>query len=165
MDYFFLSDATFWVAVSFFIFISLTWKPIGRFLGQSLDARSERISKELREAVSLREEAQSLLAEYQRKQRENMDEAKRIIEQTKADAQAMADKAEQELRDTLEKRKAMAMEKIAQAEIHALKMVQKNVVDIALIASRETISNQIDQEKLLKDSLEDIAKQLSQKAV
>ena len=149
-------DPSFWVAVAFAIFVILAWRPLGKFLATSLDDRSEKIAQELRQAVELREEAQSLLAEYQRKQRENMDEAKRIVEQTKADAQAMAEKAEQELRDTLEKRKALAMEKISQAEIAAVRMVQQNVVDIAVAASRTMIQDSSKATDLIDLALEDV---------
>ncbi len=151
-----IHDPSFWVAVSFFIFIALVWKPISKALATALDDRAKQIDTELREAVALREEAQSLLAEYQRKQRENMDEAKRIIEQTKADAQAMAQRAEQDLRDTLEKRKAMAMEKISQAETAAVRMVQQNVVDIAISASRTMIEDNAQGAELIDLALEDV---------
>lgn len=160
----FMSDPTFWVAVSFFLFIAMIWKPLGRFIATALDTRSEKISKELREAVALREEAQSLLAEYQKKQRENMEEASRIVSQTKADAQAMAERAEQELRDTLEKRKAMAMERIRQAEIAAVRMVQQNVADIAISASKQAIEEYAttgkNQDELLKKALSSVEEKL-----
>lgn len=151
---------TFWVAIAFVVFVSLAWKPLVRFLTHALDARAARIDKDLRDAIALREEAQSLLAEYQKKQRENLEEAKRIVEQTKADAKAMADKAEQDLRDTLEKRKALAMEKIAQAEREAVRMVQQNVVDIALSASREIISKNSNAEGMIDSALDDINQKL-----
>ena len=160
MEEMFYEDPAFWVAISFVIFVALAWKPLAKFLTSALDARSERIATELREAVSLREEAQSLLAEYQKKQRENMEEAKRIVEQTKADAQAMAQRAEQELRDTLEKRKALAMEKIAQAEIAAVRMVQQNVVNIAVGASREMIGDSANGSDLIDLALDDIKQRL-----
>ncbi len=156
----YLHDPSFWVAIAFLIFVVLAWKPLGKFLATSLDARAENIAKELREAVALREEAQSLLAEYQRKQRDNLDEAKRIIEQTKADAQAMAENAEQELRDTLEKRKELAMEKIAQAEVTAIRMVQQNVVDIAISASRSMIEDSAKGDDLIDIALDDIDQKL-----
>ncbi|MDG1286663.1 MAG: hypothetical protein P8P30_03755 [Rickettsiales bacterium] len=155
-----LHDPAFWVAIAFVIFVALAWKPLGKFLATSLDARAENIAKELREAVALREEAQSLLAEFQRKQRDNLEEAKRIIDQTKADAQAMADRAEQGLRDTLEKRKILAMEKIAQAEVAAVRMVQQNVVDVAISASRSMIEDAAKGSDLIDSALEDISQKL-----
>ncbi len=159
MDPMYMSP-TFWVAIAFLIFVALAWKPLGKFMANALDKRSDEIAKELREAVSLREEAQSLLAEYQKKQRENMEEAKRIVEQTKADAQAMAERAEQNLRDTLEKRKEMAMEKIAQAEVAAIRSVQQNVVDIALSASRNMIEDAANDSDLIDGALDDINQKL-----
>lgn len=155
-----LHEPAFWVGVAFFIFVGLAWKPISSFAAKALDARAEKIAEELREAVSLREEAQALLAEYQKKQRDNMEEAKRIVEQTKIDAQAMATKAEQELRDTLEKRKAMAIEKIAQAEIAAVRLVKQNVADIAVAATRSMIEEKAKGSDLIDAALDDINQKL-----
>lgn len=155
-----MQEPAFWVAVAFFIFVALIWRPLGKFAANALDSRSARIDKELKDAVSLREEAQSLLAEYQRKQRDNLEEAKRIVEQTKTDAKAMADRAEQDLRDSLEKRKALAMEKIAQAETAAIRMVQQNVVDIALAATRSMVQQSAKGEELIDAALEDIGQRL-----
>ncbi len=156
VDHAFYVDPTFWVLISFLIFVALAWRPLGKFLANALDSRSRKIEEELAQAVSLREEAQSLLAEYQRKQRENLEEAKRIVEQTKRDASAMSKLAEAELRETLEKRKLLAMEKIAQAEKHAIQMVQKNVVEMALKASHEIMLEAANDSDSIDKALNDI---------
>ena len=72
-----LAKPEFWVAVSFVAFFVVVWKPLKGALLGGLDARAERIRKELDEAQRLREEAQTLLAELQRKQRDAMQEARR----------------------------------------------------------------------------------------
>jgi len=138
-----LQDPAFWVLVSFVVFFVLVGKPVWKGLTGALDSRSAQIRAELDQAIILREEAQAILATYQKKERESLEEAERIVAQTKADADAMATRAEEELRVSLEKRKALAMNKIAQAEAKALQAVQENVVDIAIAAARSVVIAQL----------------------
>jgi F-type H+-transporting ATPase subunit b len=65
-----MSDPKFWVAVSFFIFVALAYKKLAVFTTRSLDDRSARIRHDLDEARRLREEAESVLAQYKQKQAE-----------------------------------------------------------------------------------------------
>ena len=73
----------------------------------------------------------------------------------------MAGRAEQELRDTLEKRKAMAMDRIAQAELAAIRAVQQNVADIAIKSAHTIIEREAKPEALLTMALDDVEKQLA----
>ncbi|MYH39134.1 MAG: hypothetical protein F4160_20310, partial [Rhodospirillaceae bacterium] len=69
-DLFDFGGATFWVLIAFVIFVAfMVWKARGAVTG-ALDARAESIRSEIEEAQRLREEAQGLLADYQRKQRD-----------------------------------------------------------------------------------------------
>jgi F-type H+-transporting ATPase subunit b len=143
----FLADPSTWVLAGFILFVLLVWKPLWNTLTSALDKRSEQIRHELEEAVKLREEAQAILADYRKKEQESLAEAERIVEQTKADAEKMAQKAEEDLKASLERRKAMALAKITQAEAKAMQMVQEHVVDIAVSAARATVQEQIDSGK------------------
>ena len=118
---------------------------------------------ELEEAVRLREEAQTIVADYRKKEHESLEEAERIVEQTKVDAQQMADRAEADLRDALEKRKTMALQKIAQAETKAVQAVQEHAVDIAISAAKVVVEDQIAQgnaDHLIKLASADIEKKI-----
>ena len=156
------SDPGIWVLVAFILFVGLAWRPLSRMVVQALDARSQQIRDELDEAVRLREEAQSILASYEKKQRESMAEAERIVEQTKADAKQLAENAEKELYATLEKRKKLAMNKIAQAETQAIQAVQQHVVDIAVSAAKVVIREEMDNQdsELIKLALSDVEQKL-----
>lgn len=159
----FLASPSTWILVAFVTFILLVWKPLWRAVSGALDKRSEEIRHQLDEAVRLREEAQALLADYRKREQESLEEAERIIEQTKLDAEKMAANAEEDLKRSLERRKAMAMAKIAQAENKALQMVQEHVVDIAVSAARATIKEQVSAGKaddLVKLATADIDKKL-----
>ena len=66
----FFSESTNWVLISFVIFAIGFWKFGLKLLLGKLDGRIEDIRKEIETAESLRVEAQELLAQYQRKQRD-----------------------------------------------------------------------------------------------
>ena len=130
-------DPSFWVAVCVILFFALLfWKGAHKAIGKSLDDRADKISAELDEAKRLREEAQQLLASFQRKQKEAEEQAEEIVEQAKHDAKIMADNARKELSERLERRAAMAEAKIANAEAQALAEVKAKAADIALEAQR-----------------------------
>ena len=81
----------FWVLISFVLFMAIViWKGVPGLIGKALDQRATAIRTELDEARRLREEAQQLLADYQRKAREAEDEAKSIVEAAKREAEALA---------------------------------------------------------------------------
>ncbi|MBL4645099.1 MAG: ATP F0F1 synthase subunit B, partial [Rhizobiales bacterium] len=83
-------DATFWALVGLVLFLALIiYLKVPGKMGEALDKRSDAIRSELEDARRLREEAQALLAEYQRKQREAEREAEDIINQAKREAKAM----------------------------------------------------------------------------
>ena len=95
-----LQDPTFWVAVAFVIFVIAVFKPIKGALIGGLDAKIEEIRSEVEEAEKLREEAQSLLANYQRQQRQAMQDAENIVARAKEEAgrhRAEADEAMKEM--------------------------------------------------------------------
>jgi len=135
---------TFWVAVSFGVFVLLIFRPIGRFLGKTLDARSAQIASDLAEARRLREEALAMLDMYRKKQQESLKEAEELLAHAKQDAERMAELAESELKSMLDKRMKLASERIAQSETRALQDVREHVVDIAIAAARTLIREHLE---------------------
>ena len=95
-------SAEFWVGVSFLIFIGiLVYAKVPGMLAKSLDDRAEAIRKELDGARRLREEAQDLLADYQRKQREAETEAQQIVEGARREAEALKAEGERSMKEAL----------------------------------------------------------------
>ena len=134
-----LQSAEFWVGLSFFVFIGLlVWKKVPGLIGGRLDERAQAIRRELDEARRLREEAQELLADYQRKQRQADEDAKAIVDQARREAEFLASETRRSLAETLERRSRIAEEKIARAEQQAVSEVQAAAVDAA-IATAEAI--------------------------
>ncbi len=150
-----LQDPTFWTLVAFVIFIAAAFKPIKKALLNGLDSRIETIRTEVEQAQQLREEAQTLLASYQRKQREAQQEAEDIVNRAKQDAEIHRAEAEKELKALLERQKELAVEKIAQAEATAVQEVREIAVDLAVAATEKILAEKVTGS--LSDSLVDKA--------
>ena len=109
----------------------LVYYKVPALIGKALDDRAEVIRKELDEARRVREEAQVLLADYQRKHRTVGEEAEAIVAQARQEAEAFAQETRRNLKETLERRTKLAEEKIARAEGQAIDEVRAAAVDLA----------------------------------
>lgn len=140
-----MGTTDFWVAVGFAILVVGVARPLGRIIAKGLDARAQRIRDSLEEAARLREEAQHMLAEYQRKQRDATKEVEAILAHAREEAERTMREGQTRLEATLARREKMAMDKIAQAEADALQQVRDTSVDVAIAATRALIAERLDE--------------------
>jgi F-type H+-transporting ATPase subunit b len=154
-----------WVALGFILFIALlVYLGVHRKVTDSLDQRQARIKGELDEARRLKEEAQALLAEFQRKGREAEKEAEAIIAGAKAEAERIAGEAKVRMEDFVSRRTKMAEAKITQAEAQALADVRSAAADAAVTAAEKILSIAAKGEvavNLLQQGIEDVRKKLN----
>jgi F-type H+-transporting ATPase subunit b len=135
-----LRMAEFWVAVAFLAFLLiLAYYQVPALIAKALDDRAASIRKELDEARRLREEAQALLADYQRKHRNAGQEAEAIVEQARREAEAFAAETRKSLAETVERRRKQAEDKIARAEAQATEDVRAAAVDMAIAAAEKIL--------------------------
>ena len=158
-------DATFWATVALVLFLALiAYLKVPGMIGRSLDQRADKIKAELEEARRLREEAQQLLAEYQRKRKEAEKEASEIVEHARREAQQVVAEAKQKSEDDVVRRTALAEQKIAQAERDAVNEVRARAVDLAVESARAVLASQIDAKaaaNLFASSLEQLRTRLN----
>ena len=146
-----IKEPEFWVAVAFVLFLGvLVYAGAHKKILDALDHRGARIKAELDEARRLREEAQKLLAEYQRKQGEAEREAEAIVAEAKAEAERVAAEARAKMEDFVARRTKMAETKIGQAEAQALADVRAAAADAA-VAAAETILRDTAKGKIAED--------------
>ena len=132
--------AEFWVAVAFGVFVLiLFYYRVPKLVAKSLDDRAEAIRKELDEARRLREEAQTLLADYQKRHRNVGQEADTILDQARREAEAFAHETRVSLKETLERRTKQAEDKIARAETQAVDEVRAAAIDVAMAAAERIL--------------------------
>ena len=160
-----LATAEFWVLISFILFVGLlVYLKVPAKVAVMLDERAARIARELDEARRLREEAQGLLAEYQRKRRDAEKEAEAIVAQAREEAEAFAVETRQKLSEMIERRARIAEEKIAQAEVQAVKEVRSAAADLAIAAATRLIAEEVQGEtadRLVEASIADLKNRLN----
>jgi F-type H+-transporting ATPase subunit b len=160
-----LTNPTFWVGVSFAIFVWLAIKMgAAKAIIGGLDGRARQISDDLAEAARLRTDAEKLLAEYEGKRKEAEAEAANIVAQAKADAERMASEAEAKLNDFIKRRTASAETKIAQAEAQATAEVRAAAADAAVAAAEQVLRKNLagkGGDNLLAQSLKDVKVRLN----
>jgi len=145
------------------VFVVLAWRPGKRILTGALDERIARIRGELEEAQRLREEAQSALANYQRRQREALQEAERIIEHAREEAERTRARAEAELAESVRRREQQAADKIAQAEAAAIEDIRNRAADLAITATAKLLERKMagkSGEKSVSDAIKGLSDKL-----
>ncbi|ESY69894.1 F0F1 ATP synthase subunit B [Mesorhizobium sp. B283B1A] len=159
------SLATLWATIALVIFLAIAvYIKVPRLIAKALDARAMRISSELDEARKLREEAQQLLSQYQRKRKEAEQEAADIVAAAKREADLLAAEAHKKTEDYVTRRTALAEQKIGQAERDAISEVRASAVDIAVEAARALLAAKVDVKAgadLFKASLADVKAKLN----
>ena len=158
-------DAEFWVAVAFAVFIGgLIYLGVHEMLVKLIDQRRDRIKAELDEALRLKEEAQALLAQYQRKQREAEQEAAAIIAGATAEADRMMAEAKAKMEEFIARRGKMAETKIAQAEAQAVADVRAAAAEAAVSAAEKILTQIVKGEvadRLVVKGIEDVKTKLN----
>ena len=141
----FAFDATFFAFVGLVLFLALiVYLKVPGMMAKSLDGRADQIRNELAEAKRLREEAQHLLAEYQRKRKEAEAEAAHIVAAAEREAEMLTAEAKKKTEEFVANRTALSEQKIKQAEVDAIKAVRSAAVDLAIAAAEAVISKQAD---------------------
>jgi F-type H+-transporting ATPase subunit b len=159
----FFANPESWVAITWLIVVAALARPVFKAIAAGLDARREKIRERLAEAERLRDEAEALLATYQKKQREAMAEAEGIIAQAKAEAARLAKQAAADLDELVKRREQQAMERISQAETEATREVRNKAVEVAIEATRTLIAENLSSDKaadLIDAAIKDLPNRL-----
>jgi len=144
-------DATFWVAVSFFIFFGiLIYLKIPQKINSSLTDQINEIRNELGEAEKLKIEAKTLLSDYENKIDKSKKETKEIINLAKEDSEKIILEKMEKFHQIMENKKKNAEQKIVQMKENALKDIKNISVKVSMEAVEHLIKKSIDKNKLEK---------------
>ncbi|WP_433989873.1 ATP synthase subunit b (plasmid) [Pseudoseohaeicola sp. NH-UV-7] len=142
--FFSLKNTNFIVLIAFILFFAvLYYFKVPSLIAGMLDKRATGIESELEEARSLREEAQTLLASYERKQKEVQEQASRIVSAAKEEANVAAEQAKADLAKSITRRLAAAEDQIDSAKTAAIRDVRDQAVVVAVAAARDVIAKQM----------------------
>ena len=144
-------DATFWVAVSFVLFVGvLLYFKVPQKIFTTLDESINKIKKDVEEAEKLKEEAKNILSDYEAKLDKSKIEIDLMIKNAQKESESNIIKINDQFHKIFENRKKMAEEKIKQMKLQATKDIKNYSVDVAIIALEKIIKNSIDKKKLDK---------------
>ena len=162
--FFSLKNTDFVVLLAFIVFVGvLLYFKVPAMIAGMLDKRADGIKAELDEARALREEAQTILASYERKQKEVAEQADAIVAHAKKEAAEAAEAAKVDLKATIARRLAAAEDQIKSAEVAAVNEVKNTAVTVAIGAAQDLIAKKMtaaDGNKLIEDAIKDVEAKL-----
>ena len=144
-------DATFWVTISFFIFLGiLIYFKIPQKIKETLEQNILNIKNQLIEAEKLKEDAKNILAEHEKKISNSKKEVKDMIDKANEDAEKNILRTNEEFHKLMENRKKGAEDRITQLKNQAVKDIKNASVKIAIDSVEKLIKNSLDKSKLDK---------------
>jgi len=144
-------DATFWVAISFFIFFGiLIYLKVPQKINNLLTDEINEIKKELNEAERLKFEAKNLLSNYENKIDKSKKETREIINLAKIDSEKNILEKTKKFHQLIENKNKYAEQKIIQMKENALKDIKNISVKVSMEAVEHLIKNSIDKNKIAK---------------
>ena len=162
-------DATFWVAISFFIFLGvLFYFKVPQKVFGALNESINKIKKDIDEAEKLKEEAKNILSEYEAKLSKSKVEVELMIKNAQKESETNIIKINDQFHSIFENRKKMAEDKIKQMKLQATKDIKNYSVEVAIIALEKIIKNSVDKKKLDKiyiSSIDEAKKILKNKSI
>ena len=142
-------DATFWVAISFLIFMGvLVYFKIPQKIDLLLTEKIKETKNELDEAERLKDEAKTLLSDYENKLNQANDETINIIKQAKKESEKKVIESTEKFYQLIDNKKKLLNQKINQMKEDAIKEVKNTSVKISIKTVEEIIKNSIDKKKL-----------------
>tara|TARA_Y100000768_G_scaffold245009_1_gene185741 strand:+ start:80 stop:577 length:498 start_codon:yes stop_codon:yes gene_type:complete len=142
-------DATFWVAVSFFIFFGgLVYLKVPQKVNNLLDEKIKLIKNEINEAEKLKNESKNLLSDYENKIDASKKETKEIISLAKKQSEKVIIEKTNKFHQDMDLKKKNAEQKIIQLKEEALQDIKKASIKISIESVGNLIKNSIDKKKL-----------------
>ena len=161
-------DATFWVAISFVIFLGvLIYFKIPQKVIDNLNENINSIKNEVDNAESLKEESKNILSDYEKKISNAKNEIKQMIDTATEEAEKTVLKTNDEFHVLMENRKKNTEDRIKQMKNQALKDIKNASVKISIQSVEVLLKNSLDKSKLSKiftSSIEETKSALKRKS-
>ncbi len=160
-------DTNTWVFISFAIFAVVAYKLGRKSVLTTLDDKITRIKYEIDTAENLRVEAQELLAQYRRKQREADTEAKKIINTATDHAKTIQKKAESQLDESVERREKWLAQRLKRMEEDAVAEMKEKATELAIEATKEIMLQKLDKDthsKFVEQTISNLPKKIKSAA-
>lgn len=152
----FYQSAEFWVAVSFVLVVVALGRPVGKIIYSLLKKRGENIADRIREAAKLKEDAQKLLAQYEKKYRQAEQEAQEILSRSEKEINFIKKENMAKLESDMALKEKEAKQRIASAQDEAMQEITKLTAELTIKAVKDALSRNLDdkaQDRLIDESI------------
>ena len=160
MDFFYQPSS--WVFIAFIIFISISiYLKVPNMVTKLLDEQINKIKNDLDDARKLKEDANSLLAEYERKIESANKEAENIINQAKKNSKVYEENSNKKIEEFISRNEKQSIEKIKQAQKSAINKINEEIINKSIETAEKIISrnmNDHNNNKLFESSVNQIKK-------
>lgn len=156
----FYEHPTFWVAVSFVLVILVLGKPVGKLVKTMLEKRVDGIIKRITDAANLKDDAQKLLVEYERKFVNADAEADKILQKNKREIELLKKESLDKLKSDMAIKEKEAEGRLAAAQEEAMKEIANLSSELTIKAVKAAIAEKLDskaQDELIDNSIKMIA--------
>lgn len=157
----FYENPEFWVAVAFVLVVVVLAKPVARLLNEMLNRRIEAIADRITEAQKLNEDAQKMLAEYEKKYLNAEKEARNILRKSEKEIEFLKEDRLKKLEADMEMKQKEAEQRIKTAQEAAMKEITTLTSEMTIRVLKEVLSKNLDkkaQDRLIEASIEEISK-------
>jgi F-type H+-transporting ATPase subunit b len=144
----FYLEAEFWVGAAFVLVVLLLMRPVGKALLGMLHGRADAIRNRIDEAVTLKEEAQKLLADYERKFRGVEKEVSTILTKSEREIESVKKENLANLEHEMAQKEQEAKARLKVAEDAALREIAAKTSDLTMQAVRQVLDDSLDERAL-----------------
>ena len=157
----FYENPEFWVGTAFILVVLFLSKPIGKLIGAMLNKRIDLIANRITEAKKLNEDAQKMLADYEKKFLNAEKEAKAILRKSEKEIEFLKNERLQKMEAEMLIKQKEAEQRIATAQENAIKEITAMTSELTIKTIKEVLAKNLDksaQSKLIDESIVAIAK-------
>ena len=157
----FYADVEFWVGIAFILSVLLLAKPLGKYIKSALQRRIGKVINDIDEAMKLRDDAQQLLAEYEKKFRDAKTLSVEIVERSRRNLQTIKNKELQKLETDLRNKEKEAERRIATATEKAKQEINISASHFSIDFAQKAINNYLqktDKSRLIDDAIAELDK-------
>jgi len=129
----------FWLAITFIALYLVIWRIALPRISDVLEARQRKLDDDLKKATTLKEEAETILAEYEKMRADAQASAHGVLQKAQAEMKAEAERQHAETSTRLARQTEEAEARIAEARSAALSSLEGTVVEVVAAATEKLI--------------------------
>ena len=159
-----LDNATLWVAISFIIFVFLVFKPIKNMMLTNLDNKIAELKSQLSESKKLKEDAEKLLTEHNKKYKETLIKIKKINEDAIYESKIIKKKVEEDIKNSLLRKEKGFKQLSSQMELKVKEDLKNEIIKKTIYYTEFKIKKKLKKthnSKLINESLSKLTSHLS----